>query len=194
MLAHVWNSISPGMFSTYHFSCLFHWYYFQKPPHTFTITSFKVTRPRRVLLVEERGWLLYSALTVLALICTETFYYGCLQLSGVWLLYVFVLEGTRFATSRKVAGSIPDGVIGIFHWHNPSDRTMALGLTQPLKEMNTRNIFWGYRRPVRRADNLTTFMCRMSWNLNLLEPSRPAQAWNGIALPLPLRLHVVFFT
>jgi hypothetical protein len=23
------------------------------------------------------------------------------------------------ATSRKVAGSIPDGVIGIFHCHNP---------------------------------------------------------------------------
>jgi hypothetical protein len=23
-------------------------------------------------------------------------------------------------TSRKVAGSIPDGVIGILHWHNPS--------------------------------------------------------------------------
>jgi hypothetical protein len=34
------------------------------------------------------------------------------------------------ATSRKVAGSIPDGVIGIFHWHNSSGRTMALGLTQ----------------------------------------------------------------
>jgi len=31
------------------------------------------------------------------------------------------------ATNRKVAGSIPDGVIGIFHWHNPSDRTMAWG-------------------------------------------------------------------
>ena len=38
------------------------------------------------------------------------------------------------ATNRKVAGSIPDGVIGIFHWHNPSDRTMALGSTQPLTE------------------------------------------------------------
>ena len=25
------------------------------------------------------------------------------------------------ATNRKVAGSIPDGGIGIFHWHNPSD-------------------------------------------------------------------------
>ena len=24
------------------------------------------------------------------------------------------------ATNRKVAGSIPDGVIGIFHGHNPS--------------------------------------------------------------------------
>jgi len=47
------------------------------------------------------------------------------------------------STSRKVAGSIPDGVIGIFHRHNPSGRTMALGLTQPLTEMSTRNISWG---------------------------------------------------
>ena len=41
------------------------------------------------------------------------------------------------------AHSILDAVIGIFHWHNPSDRTMALGLTQPLTEMSTRNISWG---------------------------------------------------
>jgi len=69
------------------------------------------------------------------------------------------------ATSRKVAGSIPGGIIGIFHWHNSSGRTMALELTQPLTEMSTRNISWGYRRPLRRADSLTTFMCRLSWNL-----------------------------
>jgi hypothetical protein len=31
------------------------------------------------------------------------------------------------AKIRKVAGSIPD-VIVIFNWHNPSDRTMALGV------------------------------------------------------------------
>ena len=43
------------------------------------------------------------------------------------------------ATNRKVAGSIADGVIGIFH----SDRTMALGLTHPLTEMSTRGISWG---------------------------------------------------
>jgi hypothetical protein len=48
-------------------------------------------------------------------------------------------------TSQKVTGSIPSGVIGIFHWHNPSGRTMALGLTQPLTEMSTRNIFWGVK-------------------------------------------------
>jgi len=46
------------------------------------------------------------------------------------------------ATSRKVAGSIPAGVIGIFHSHNPSGRTKALRLTQPLTEMSTRNISW----------------------------------------------------
>ena len=46
-------------------------------------------------------------------------------------------------TSRKVAGSISDGVIGIFHWHNPFSRTMALGFTQPLTEMSTKNISIG---------------------------------------------------
>jgi hypothetical protein len=44
--------------------------------------------------------------------------------------------------SRKVAGSIPDGVTGIFHWHNSSGRTMALGSIQPLQEISTRNISW----------------------------------------------------
>ena len=43
----------------------------------------------------------------------------------------------------KVAGSIPDGVIGIFYWQNPSGRTMALGCTQRLTEISTRNISWG---------------------------------------------------
>ena len=47
------------------------------------------------------------------------------------------------ATNGKVAGSIRAGVIGIFQWHNPSDRTMALGSTQPLTEMSTRSISWG---------------------------------------------------
>ena len=44
------------------------------------------------------------------------------------------------ATNRKVAGLIPDGIIGIFHLHIPSDRAVALRSTQPLTEMSTRSI------------------------------------------------------
>jgi hypothetical protein len=43
----------------------------------------------------------------------------------------------------QFAGSIPNGVIGIFHWHKSSGRTMALGLTQLLTEMSTRNTSGG---------------------------------------------------
>jgi len=32
---------------------------------------------------------------------------------------------------------------GIFHWHNPSGRTMVVGSTQSLTEMSTRNISRG---------------------------------------------------
>jgi hypothetical protein len=62
------------------------------------------------------------------------------------------LRGTRCrswlrhcATNRNVAGSIPDGVTGIFHWHNRFGRTMALGSTQPLTEMSTGR--WSHYRP-----------------------------------------------
>jgi hypothetical protein len=45
----------------------------------------------------------------------------------------FVLRGHALAqlveALRYKPGSIPDGVIGIFHGHNPSSRTMALGFT-----------------------------------------------------------------
>ena len=37
---------------------------------------------------------------------------------------------------KPEAGSIPDGVTRIFHCHNLSCRTMALGLIQPLTEMS----------------------------------------------------------
>ena len=87
------------------------------------------------------------------------------------------------ATIQNVAGSIPDGVFGIFHWHNPSDRTVALGSTQPLTEMSTRNISWG---KCGRCVRLTTLPppCAIvikSGNLNFLEPSGPLQACNGTA-------------
>jgi hypothetical protein len=94
------------------------------------------------------------------------------------LIYIFLSDfrmslslchhGTRWhswlrhcATSRQVAGSTPDSVSRIFHWHNTSSCTMAEGSTQPLTEMSTSYISW----LVCRADNLTTFMWRLWWNL-----------------------------
>jgi hypothetical protein len=35
--------------------------------------------------------------------------------------------------------------VDFFIWHNPVGRTMALGSTQPLTEMSTRNISWGVK-------------------------------------------------
>jgi hypothetical protein len=43
-----------------------------------------------------------------------------------------------------------------FYSRNPSSRTMALGSTQPLTEMSTRDLLGGKERPKRKADNLTS--------------------------------------
>jgi hypothetical protein len=47
------------------------------------------------------------------------------------------------ATNQQVAGSISDCVMEFFIDINPSDRTMALGSTQPLTEMSTGSISFG---------------------------------------------------
>ena len=76
------------------------------------------------------------------------------------------------ATNRKVAGSIPDGVNGILHWHNPSDRTMVLGLDSASNRNENQEHFLGvkaagaygwqtYHHPVPLSCNLGTLN---SWN------------------------------
>jgi hypothetical protein len=71
--------------------------------------------------------------------------------------------------SRKVTGSFPEVVIGIFQSHNPSCRTMVLGLTQPLTEMSTRNISC-----VGRCVGLTTLPPSCADWLEIWEPQPPA--------------------
>jgi hypothetical protein len=61
----------------------------------------------------------------------------------------------HYASSRKVAGSIPDKIIRLINWPNPSSRTITLGSTQPLTEMSTRNLPGGKGRSARMGDNLT---------------------------------------
>jgi hypothetical protein len=90
------------------------------------------------------------------------------------------------ATNRKVAGSIPDGVIGIFQWqsfrpHYGSGVDLA----------PNRNEYQEYFRGVKAAGAEGWQPCHLhvpivlkSGNLNLLETSGPVKACNGIALLL----------
>jgi len=79
------------------------------------------------------------------------------------------------------------------HW-NFSDRTMALGSTQPLTEMSTRRISLGVKAAGAKADKTTLppscAVVMKSGNLNFLEPSGPLQACNGTALPLPYNARI----
>ena len=85
--------------------------------------------------------------------------------------------------SRKVAVSIPTGVLDTFHWHNPSGRTVILRSTQPLTEMSTMDLPWGAKAAGAYGWQHGHFMCRLSANhgsLNLLEPwglCWPVQRW-----------------
>ena len=72
--------------------------------------------------------------------------YVCMYVCTYMCVCVF-MRATRWrswlrhcSTSQKVVGSIPGGVIGNFHCHNPSGSNKVLGSTQPLTEMSTRNI------------------------------------------------------
>jgi hypothetical protein len=82
------------------------------------------------------------------------------------------------ATRLKLAESVPD-VIEIFHSCNPSGRTMAPGLTQPLTEMSTRKFPEGKGSQC-LTNHLHVPIVLKSGSLNLLEPSGPVQACNGM--------------
>jgi hypothetical protein len=67
-------------------------------------------------------------------------------------------------------GSIPD-VIGIFHWHNSSGRTMALGLTQPVTEKMYQEYFLG--RKGGQCVGLTALPPTCADCLEIWEPQPP---------------------
>ena len=50
--------------------------------------------------------------------------------------------GDAVSQLDEALGSIPEGFFGIFHWVNPSGRTLTVESTQHLAEMSTRNISW----------------------------------------------------
>jgi hypothetical protein len=87
------------------------------------------------------------------------------------------------ATNRKVAGSILDGV-RIFHWHNPS----GPGVDSASNRNEYQECFLGVKAAGAQGwqpCHLHVPIVMKSGSLNLLEPSGPVKACNGIALPLP---------
>jgi hypothetical protein len=78
----------------------------------------------------------------------------------------------HYATSRKVVGSIPNVVTWYFIRPNLSSRTMALGSTQSLTEMSTRNLAGGKKRPARRADNISAIYEPNVWKCGSLNLSQ----------------------
>ena len=83
-------------------------------------------------------------------------------------------------------GSIPVDVIVMFHWHNPSDLTMALESTQPPAEVSSRNISCGVKAAAAYGWHLYYLHVPnvlKSGRLNLLDPSGSVPDCTGNALP-----------
>jgi hypothetical protein len=59
---------------------------------------------------------------------------------------------------------------------------VALGSTQPLKEMSTGNLSGGKKRPARRADNLAAKYEQNVWKCGSLNLSQSSTAWTEITL------------
>jgi hypothetical protein len=63
--------------------------------------------------------------------------YGCYNIGGCtrWCSW-----SRNCSTILKIPGLIPDGLIGIIHWLNPSGPAVTLVSTKPLAEVSTRDL------------------------------------------------------
>jgi hypothetical protein len=90
-------------------------------------------------------------------ICCVAMYCSCLSYNmfgqyNVILRYILYLAVALYFLFGLLCDDVP---MRLWFFNFPSSRTMALGSTQPLTEMSTRNLSGGKGRPAREADNLT---------------------------------------
>jgi hypothetical protein len=88
------------------------------------------------------------------------------------------------ATNRNVAGSIPDGVTGIFHWHN----RFGLHYGPGVDSASNRNEYQEYFLGGKGGRCLTTFMCRLSTNMGA------STSWTPQGLSRPVMGLLYLFT
>ena len=101
-----------------------------------------------------------------------------------------VVQDMNFRSSTSIqnnAGVFPDGLFEIFRRLNLSSRSMALGSTQPLNRNKYKESPMGLWQLMRRADNLTTFIC----SLNILGAPN---SWSTRGLVRPLHGYLYFYS
>jgi hypothetical protein len=92
--------------------------------------------------------------------------------NGLSSMYTYIWLTTCICI--YIPGSIPGGVTGFFSDISPSDHTMALGSTQPLVKMSTRNIPGGKGG---RCVRLTTSPPSRAECHEIREPKCPGTLW-----------------
>ena len=103
--------------------------------------------------------------------------YNCMSETNSWIsvynyvcliikMYVYIggTAGAQWlrccATNRKDAGSIPAGVSGFFTYIKSLRSHCGLGVDSASNRNEYQECFLGIKGPERKADNLTTILCR----------------------------------
>jgi hypothetical protein len=101
-----------------------------------------------------------------------TYFYFFTLLTGSMGARGSVVDWGTILQVKRLPVRVQDEV-DFFNLPNPSSCTMALGSTQPLTEMSTRNLPGGKKRPVRRANNLAAIYEPNVWKCGSLNFSQP---------------------